>query len=73
MGVAVVHLRSGSRCGLRSKVGVEKGAPVSSTCGIQPLTFYRTPNHQMFRPRRQPVSSVLLVIASPPCDAAFKS
>src|ERR1039458_3357596 len=44
MGVAVVPLRSGSRCGLRSKVGVEKGASVSSTRRIQRLTFYRTPD-----------------------------
>jgi hypothetical protein len=42
MGDAVVQLRSGSGCGLRSKVGVEKGASVSSACRIQPLTFYRT-------------------------------
>jgi len=41
MGVAVVHLRSGSGCGFRSDVGVEKGALVSSTCRIQPLAFYR--------------------------------
>src|ERR1019366_338641 len=44
MGIAVVPLRSGSRCGLRSKVGVEKGASVSSTRRIQRLTFYRTPD-----------------------------
>ena len=44
MGDAVVPLRSGSRCGLRSKVGVEKGAPVSSTCRIPRLTLYRTPD-----------------------------